>query len=638
VSALRFCFTLHVHQPVGNFDHVFREHADEVYRPFLDFLEAREIWPIGLHVSGPLVEWLEAHDSSLLDRIGRHVSDGHIELLGAGWYEPILAVLSREDRLLQIAWTQEALYRRFGTEVQGLWLTERVWEPDLVPDLAAAGVRYAFIDDHLARRAGAGEEDLRSTLRTEWDGQTLDLLAIDEGLRYLIPFRPAAELEADLRQRHEAGHGMALYADDGEKFGGWPRTREWLYEGGWLESFGDGLDRLRNDGIVGLVTPSELHDTLPVTGPFDVPVGSYPEMERWSEGSWRNFLTKYSEAGRLQARMAALSRLCRERGDPTDVRRSIGRGQCNDCYWHGVFGGLYMKHLRQGVRRELAGAEALLRVGESLQWEAMDLAGERGWWVHSSRFSAWIAPGGGGTLVELVHFGVDTDLTDVLTRRIEPYHREALQRASAPSGESAQGTAEPAMSGGLQPGEAAGAEGVSPAAPSIHHTEKTAMLTRLPASDPEDRRLVSDRFLGRAVIEDEYREGRFDPLWVWSDLDVEGPRERDGALEWSARAVGDELGIRKTLRLDARGEVDIRWTWNPGALPDGSLFAPELSLGRPATLDLTPPTESWTYPIITVSKCPDGFEEIEQGTSVTPRWPASLGHARLVIRAPDSAA
>ena len=41
-----------------------------------------------------------------------------------------------EDRLEQIGWMREALRRRFGVDATGLWLTERVWEPELAADLA----------------------------------------------------------------------------------------------------------------------------------------------------------------------------------------------------------------------------------------------------------------------------------------------------------------------------------------------------------------------------------------------------------------------------------------------------------------------------------------------------------------------
>ncbi|MDH4132206.1 MAG: 4-alpha-glucanotransferase, partial [Gemmatimonadota bacterium] len=142
-NPIRFAFGIHLHQPVGNFDSVFQQHLDEVYRPFLQKVDERSFLPISVHLSGPLLEWLETHGASFLDLLGRLASDGRIELLCAGMYEPILASLPRQDRVEQVAWMREALHRRFGVDAIGLWLTERVWEPDLAADLADAGIRYA---------------------------------------------------------------------------------------------------------------------------------------------------------------------------------------------------------------------------------------------------------------------------------------------------------------------------------------------------------------------------------------------------------------------------------------------------------------------------------------------------------------
>src|SRR2546430_13308248 len=62
MDRVRFVFGVHFHQPVGNFDHVFEEHLRDVYRPLVERLTAQRFLPIALHVSGPLLEWLEAHE------------------------------------------------------------------------------------------------------------------------------------------------------------------------------------------------------------------------------------------------------------------------------------------------------------------------------------------------------------------------------------------------------------------------------------------------------------------------------------------------------------------------------------------------------------------------------------------------
>jgi alpha-amylase len=623
VSALRFCFVLHLHQPVGNFDHVFREHADDVYTPFLDFLDERDLWPIGLHVSGPLLEWLGEHDARLHDRIGRLAADSRVELLSAGWYEPILAALDRIDRATQVGWMQDELRRRFGVTATGLWLTERVWEPDLPADLVPAGIEYVLVDDHLARRAGVPERALQRRLRTESGGRVLDLLAIDERLRYLIPFRPAEEVERALRARHEAGDALALIGDDGEKFGGWPRTREWLYDAGWLAAFGDAMDGLRADGVVRLVTPARARAELDAFGPVYLPSGSYPEMEAWALGGhWKGFLSRYDEANRMHKRAQALSRLCRERGDPHDARRAVGRAQCNDAYWHGVFGGLYMKHLREGVRREMLEAERFLRAGAPLDWSVgdFDATGAQKWWAHGAGVSAWVESRDGGTITDLLWLERGVDVLDVLTRRGEAYHDEAVERSRARERAAAERHA------GWSAGDAT---------PSIHDIEEASTLARLPPVDECTRTLVRDRVLHADATLEAYRLAEIEPIWAAGDVEADGPKsslDEDGraALIWRFTTAA-EPRVEKSLTVREDGAVTIEWRWDPAAFPTGSLFAPELSLGADVPVVFEPEPEVWRWPIVTVSKCPDGFEEIEQGVSLTPRWPIAAGRARAVI-------
>src|SRR5438876_6190390 len=78
-APLRFVFGLHLHQPVGNFDHVMADHVRDVYRPIIERATAAGFFPLTLHVSGPLLEWLEGHNTSWLDMIGQLAADGRLE-------------------------------------------------------------------------------------------------------------------------------------------------------------------------------------------------------------------------------------------------------------------------------------------------------------------------------------------------------------------------------------------------------------------------------------------------------------------------------------------------------------------------------------------------------------------------------
>jgi hypothetical protein len=644
MDPLRFVFGVHVHQPVGNFDHVFEQHLRDVYRPLVERLAEHRFLPFALHVSGPLLEWLEQHDAAYLDLIGRLAADGHIELLLAGLYEPVLASLPRADRLEQIGWMRAAIRRRFGVEATGLWLTERVWEPDLAADLADAGVQYVLVDDRHFLVSGFERDQLHAPFWTETGGKRVALFSIDERLRYLVPFKPPAAIAAYLRELRAAGRPLAVLMDDGEKFGGWPGTKEWVYTRGWLAQFCDAIAALVAAEEVRLTTPGAALREVTSAGLAYLPTASYREMETWAlpanavarlsalegdlgeqrvagpdgafvrGGHWRNFLVKYPEANRMHKKMLALSALCRERGDPPAARRAIGRAQCNDAYWHGVFGGLYLPHLRAAIWRNLAFAEGELRRGEALSVEDLDLDldGAEELWVHSASFSALVSPHRGGAVEEYTLFAPGINYADVLTRRREAYHA----RTAAPRGEA---------------GAAAAADGTA----SIHELERTAGLERLPPIDPVERALSVDRVLTADVTLEAYAGGAFGSIACWARTAFHV------RLEQSAQAVEVVLHptqgaapaglLEKRLRFDQTGALTVRYRWDPSAFPSDAFFCPEISVSPEVRLELTPAAALWTFPVATVSRSERGFEETVQGYSYTPRWPIRAGEARLTV-------
>jgi alpha-amylase len=139
-NTVRLIFVCHDHQPTGNFDHVFEQSYQDSYKPFLDVFEPYESLKIGLHTSGPLMEWLDANHPEYLDRVAALVAAGRIEIIGGPFYEPILSMIPRHDRIGQIQSYTRWLERRLGTTVRGAWIPERVWEQSMTSDLVDAGI------------------------------------------------------------------------------------------------------------------------------------------------------------------------------------------------------------------------------------------------------------------------------------------------------------------------------------------------------------------------------------------------------------------------------------------------------------------------------------------------------------------
>ena len=631
---LRFCFALHVHQPWGNFDSVFEQHLHDVYRPLIRSLMAGEFWPAAIHLSGPLLEWLEQRAPDFVDEIGEHANAGRLELLCAGHDEPILAVLSRQDRLEQVLRNREWIRRRFGVEAGGLWLTERVWEPTLPGELAASGVRFALVDDRHFRVTGFSGDQLHAHFITESGGHRLNLFPIDERLRYLIPFRPPAELAAYLRELRAAGHQLAILGDDGEKFGGWPGTLTWLYQDGWLESFLGTMRELRDNEEVRLTRFDDALDATRSGGLAYLPSASYREMEGWSlpyeparsllrlekawdgariqgveggllrGGHWRHFLVKYPESNRMHKMAMTLSALSRERGDPAPARRAIGRAQCNDAYWHGVFGGLYLPFLRGDVWKSLADAEAMLRRGEPLAVELRDIDadGHDEIWIHSGELSALVSPVRGGMVDLWLDLARRENLLNVVMRHREAYH-EALDSSADPAHRPV---------------------GDNTGAPSIHDLE--SQLGSVPPIDSDQRGLFVDRIISADTTRDDFVSGTVSSLRSWA---VEPMQATSTVDSGRVRISLHRNDIDKVLEVTP-STMTSDWRWIGTHFPADAWFSTELSCSAELQID-APGAARWDYPIETVAKSEKGFDRTSQGTATVLRWPAGAGHAHVTV-------
>ncbi len=484
-NRIRFILALHNHQPVGNFDHVIQQAFEDSYRPFLDLFTRYDSLKIALHTSGSLMEWLDAEQPEYIDRLAELVAAGRIEIIGGAFFEPILAMIPRRDRVGQIRRYTRWLENRLGATVRGMWMPERVWEQSFTADLTQAGVEYTILDDFHFKAAGLTDDQLTGHLLTEDEGRVLSIFPGSEPLRYLIPFGEPQQIIDHLAgiAEHHPG-AVVVFGDDGEKFGTWPETKKHVYDDGWLERFFDCL--AANQDWIQVTTPAEAIDSVPPVGKVYLPDASYREMTEWSlpsarlveyqrlshemgddsrwqglqrfvrGGFWRNFKLKYPEADEMYARMMMVSRRLDDTGRPDAARDMVDpdlvdrarthlyRAQCNCSYWHGAFGGIYLPHLRNAVYRNLIAADNLLdkasgRNGAWIEAAADDYNFDARQEVvlSNDRLLAMFAPGRGGRMTELDVRSIEHNLLATLTRRPEAYHEKILAGGRNGDGECA---------------------------------------------------------------------------------------------------------------------------------------------------------------------------------------------------------
>jgi alpha-amylase len=471
LKTINIAFGIHNHQPVGNFDFVFEKAYHKAYLPFLELLEKHPKIRMAQHYTGILFQWIQEHKPEFIPRLKRLVQSGQIEMMTGGFYEPIMAVIPYRDKIGQINKLTKFVREEIGYEPKGMWLAERIWEPHLPKPCHEAGVKYLVLDDSHFKNAGLRDHELFGYYITEEEGATVYLFPISETLRYTIPFEPPEETIEYLRSlATEDGQTLIVFADDGEKFGIWPGTHEHCYQNGWVESFYQALEA--NLDWIKILHFSEALQKIKPLGRIYLPTSSYREMMEWAMptkaihdyeefeeklkqcdlhekykvfvrgGFWRNFMAKYPESNNMHKKMLHIShrlaQLEKSKGLDDNYKRAqdhLWAGQCNCPYWHGVFGGLYLNHLRYATYHEFIQAERILD-----KLERNPAQYENGW-THCKVFdydgdgleevvlsnksmNLYFAPEMGGSLFELDFKPKAINLLDTMTRREESYHQK----------------------------------------------------------------------------------------------------------------------------------------------------------------------------------------------------------------------
>lgn len=688
---------IHNHQPVGNFDHVFEQAYREAYEPMVAALERHPHVRMALHYSGPLRDWLAEHYPGFLARIRALAGRGQVEMMTGGYYEPILVSIPDADKAGQVRKLCQAVAADFGVQPSGLWLAERVWEPHLALSLAQAGVEYTIVDDTHFRTVGLEEEDLFGYYVTEEQGHTLKVFGTSKHLRYTIPWADVEEVIDYLRgQATEDGRKVAVMGDDGEKFGLWPGTHAHVWRKGWMERLFAALDE--NSDWLELITPGEYARRFPSLGRVYLPATSYDEMGEWAlpahlayelshvkhrlraeredeivrfvrGGFWRTFLVKYPEINTLHKKMLLVSDKVWAMPDSPERASALDAlwaGQCNCPYWHGVFGGFYLFHIRTASYERLLAAENLADAAAHeaphwVEWREMDFDCDASPEVLLSSDAAnlYFDPADGGSCFEWDWRARTYNLANTLSRRPEGYHRDLVIAAR-------EGRV-------VTPGEAA---------ETLESIHTTAVRAREPGLEAElyydwyRHASFLDHLLTAETTLDDVVQARYGELgdFVNQPYDYSLAQE-EGAVALSLRRDGHvwqgacfcPLRVEKVVRLRAGSpEVEAHYTVsNTGNQAIAAHFAVEtawallggngptasgIAAGQPPfgfnePVDLPPSPELtlrlgwlameialtfseapmlWLFPLHTISNSEAGYERIYQGTCVFARWPLAL--------------
>jgi 4-alpha-glucanotransferase len=455
MKTINIIFGTHNNQPIGNFDSIIEDVYQRAYKPFLSIINKYPDFKVALHYSGYLLRWLEDNHPEFQMLLEEMVKSKQVELLGGGFYEPVLSMIPNRDKIGQIEHLTTFLRQRFGKRPRGFWITERVWEPSHAFIINTSGMQYVFLDDIHIKSGGVEDSELFYPYLTEDQGKTISIYPLSKSLRYIIPYREPEDVIHFLKNSAtEEGDRVLTIIDDGEKYGEWKGSYERCYQQGWMKRFIELV--LENGDCIKTVHPGKYLSDRGPRGKIYFPSMLYDEMMDWvllpsrtkklSElkrkiavksgddgflpgGTFKGFLYKYPESSLMYSKMMYVNILVNQMGGDRSrkkaAREEMWKGQCNHAYWHGSSGGIYFNHLRKGIYRSLIDAEKLTRDKSvflpSIFAVDFDMDGHDEFIYQGTIYNGYVHEKG-GMLFELDHLDASWNYCDTLSRYVEFYH------------------------------------------------------------------------------------------------------------------------------------------------------------------------------------------------------------------------
>ncbi|MBU0951557.1 MAG: DUF1926 domain-containing protein [Elusimicrobia bacterium] len=683
MKKINFIFGVHNHQPVGNFKEVLDKGYELAYKPFLELMENHPSIKWSLHCSGVLWDYFREFQPEYIDKTKQMHDNNQVELIGGGYYEPVMPALPDRDKIGQIKKMSEYLKNEFNSRPEGLWLAERVWEPHLPKIFAIAGVKYTVVDDYHFLSSGLSEEERTGYYLTEEQGQVLKIFTINQMLRYYIPFRTVEETIDYFRKMATEHEGTTLVMiDDGEKFGLWPHTHKHVYTDGWLDRFLKALED--NSDWITSTTPGEVIKKYPARGKIYLPTASYFEMTQWAlprvpqeemedvmeelktahsgekikkfvrGGIWRNFMTKYPETNIMHKKMLYVSDKINnlrsefnaksEEDKNQRTARQIAKaldflyeGQCNCAYWHGVFGGLYLPHLRKAIYEKLILAEKTIEEISGIKITVFDFDkdSQDEIIIETSSQNLYISPQRGGSIFEWDLRDSGVNLLNTLTRRQEAYHRRLIEfMAKNPAGE---GRKPPAAVESIHDIVEV-KEGNLDQYLNYDWYTKASLLDHFPHPETSYESFSKCQYgeQGDFVLERydyELQKGSENTIKLSRDGNVwVGGKLFKIKVEKEIRAAGQVLGAEFTYKITNSDNEKVFLHFGPELNFSFLGTQKEDCMNKAATqwvrvdepqktrviVKFEEETNFWVFPVETVSLSESGFERTYQGTSVMP--------------------
>ncbi|GHU95487.1 glycosyl hydrolase [Spirochaetia bacterium] len=346
----------HAHVPYGAGDDEFEKIYALKLKPFISTLYKYPKIQGTLHYSGVLLHWIEKVHPEFLMLIEDLVLRKQVELLGGGFYEPMLSLISLQDKIGQIELLTTYLRKQFGKRPQGCWIPGLCWEQGLVSPLSACGMAYTFLDEGQFAAAGLSGEDLYKPCISEDQGKIITVFPISSQLNAAAAKSSPYETLEKLAAINSPGASPLEVSRVFSVFPEVSSSGSPLREAGAVELFWHEFleDLSRCESFLEFTSPGKY-----LKGRRSLKKAYFPD----SRG--RQYLIEHPEANGIYSKMVFSHTLINQlRGDKSrkrTAREELWKAQGFDVFCPLGSGGIFRSSIRKSAYRALLEAEKITR-------------------------------------------------------------------------------------------------------------------------------------------------------------------------------------------------------------------------------------------------------------------------------------
>ncbi|MCL2804521.1 MAG: DUF1926 domain-containing protein [Treponema sp.] len=347
----------HAHVPSGAPESEFEYVYQNKMRPFVSNLYKYSNIHAVLHYSGVLLYWIERTHPEFFMLIEDMVNRKQTEILGGGFYEPMLPLIPLQDRIGQIELMTTYLRKHFGKRPVGCWIPCMAWEQNLANALSASDMNYTFLSQEQFKQSGIKGASLFSPCITEDQGKLITVfpvsLSVEKELSEKSFSQTFIELSKKTREICKQSERMVCVFPDKVS-----SSAEEAPDTAWNRFF---EEISLSEDIVETVLPSKIIKNHKIYRK-----ASFQNSSAVNDFSPRRFLIEHEEANGIYSKMiftnVLINHLKGDKSRKVNAREELWKAQDSSLY----SGFQYRNELRKAAYSSLIRAEKMSKEKEKI--------------------------------------------------------------------------------------------------------------------------------------------------------------------------------------------------------------------------------------------------------------------------------